>query len=123
MAGAGSARPRSKRPPIELAGPLPVRIPAGGSKEVIVKTDSWIADRNYEYEIDQAVEGLTLPPPRKCEQGLAFTLTADPDKLPAGSANNLIIQAFGKNKPKGAKGGKANRWSAGYLPAIPFVIE
>jgi hypothetical protein len=119
-----SSASKTRRPPITIATELPVRIPVGGRARVTVTTQSWLIDRGIQFEPSQPPAGLTVSPARKVAEGLAFDLTVDPAKLPPGSADNLLVEGFAPvgDQAKKSKKTKASRWSAGFLPAIPFVV-
>ena len=112
-------------PPVKLAGDSPVRIPAGGSAEVRIKTQRSSILKQLQLELNEPPEGLTLHNVTVVPEGLAFQLKADKDALQSGFADNLIIEAFRSFTPK-QKGGKSSnqkrRYSMGVLPAIPIEI-
>jgi len=118
---------KTRRPPLQIAGPLPVRIPKGGNAEIRVTVPEWIASRPMKFEMSRPPEGLTLSAPRitdgpnKSLRTLVFRLSGDAKKLPAGTAGNIVVQAFGVRKAQNGK--PASRWPIGYLPAIPFRVE
>jgi len=111
--------PKSKSSPIQLAGQLPVRIVSGGSGEAHLKMQMWVAGQNYELALVRPPEGITISKPKKTSQGISFQISAEKDKPAVGHAGNLIIEAIGVRKVNGKKD---QRWPAGYMPAIPFVI-
>ena len=112
---------RGKRPPIELANPLPLRIPVGGKAEVRVKAGKWIVDRGVELEPNEAPNGITLSPARQIPNGFAFDVMADATAAP-GLETNLIIHLFSKAQPR-KKGAKARaKYRISNLPAIPIIL-
>ena len=116
---------RGGMPPVKLAGDSPVRIPAGGSADVRVKTQRGSILKQLQLELNEPPEGLTLHDVTVVPEGLAFQLKADKDALQSGFADNLIVEAFRKFTPK-QKGGKPSnqkrRYSMGVFPAIPIEI-
>ena len=118
---------KSKRPvpPIELAGRGLVRIPAGGTAQVRIKTPQRKVLRDIQLELNEPPEGVTLHDVTVVPEGLAFRLKADKDAMQSGFADNLIIEAFAERvrRDQGGKTSKKKqRVSLGVLPAIPFEI-
>jgi hypothetical protein len=112
-------------PPITLAGQSPIRIPAGGSTQVRIKTRQGAALKQMQLELDEPPEGLTLHGVSVIPEGLAFRLKADEDAFQSGFADNLIVEAFREFTPKQQEGKPApqkRRYSTGVLPAIPIEI-
>ncbi len=111
-------------PPMEILGDVPVRIPAGGSKRVVIKTRKSKMLEQLRLELNNPPEGLSLHDVSVVAQGLQFRLQADKDAVKSGFADNLIVEAFREFAPKG-KDGKPRpkrRFSMGYLPAVPIQI-
>jgi hypothetical protein len=112
-------------PPIALAGRSPVRIPAGGSAQVRIKTRRGQALREMQLELNEPPEGVSLHDMTIVPEGLAFKLKADKDAIQSGFTDNLIVEAFREFTPKQQKGKPApqkRRYSMGVLPAIPIEI-
>lgn len=113
-------------PPVELVGGSPVKIPAGGSTQVTLKTARNRTLQDMRLVLDNPPEGLTLQGLKIVPEGLTFQLKADKDSVQAGFADNLIIEAMREYAPKD-KDGKPQpkrRSSMGFLPAMPIeVIE
>jgi len=116
---------RAAAPPVELADAVPVRIPAGGTAQVRVRTPKGGPLPNVKFELNDPPKGLSLDDVTTAPGGLAFVLKAQGDAPPAGLADNLIIEAF-TEAAIGRQGGKPvaqkRRVSIGVLPAIPFEI-
>ena len=114
-----------RAPSIELAERGPIRIPAGGSAQVRIKTRRGSILKEMQLELNEPPEGLTLHDVTVVPEGLAFRLKADKDAMQSGFADNLIIEAFRNFTPK-QKGGKSSnqkrRYSMGVFPAIPIEI-
>jgi hypothetical protein len=114
-----------RAPPVELASDSPVRIPAGGSAEVRMKTRRSPALQEMQLELREPPEGLALSGVTVVPEGLAFEVTADADAAVAGLSDNLIVEAFREFTPKQQPGKPApqkRRYSMGVLPAIPIEI-
>jgi hypothetical protein len=112
-------------PYAELAEPGPVRIPAGGTVQVTIKTPKNPKAQEVQLALSDPPKGMTLQEVAVVPEGLAFTLKADGDALKAGFADNLIVEGFTEpaGPPQNAKAPKQKpRVSLGFLPAIPFEI-
>ncbi len=116
---------KGRGPHIELAADGPVRIPAGGTARVQVKTPKRPALRDIKLELRDPPEGVTLHDVSVVQDGLAFVLKADEQAMPVGFADNLIVEASAKGGGR-QRGGNAKRRqgrvSLGVLPAISFEI-
>ncbi len=118
--------------PVELAGDSPVRIPAGGSAQLRLKTRKRANLKAIILQLNEPPDGLTLHDVHIVPEGLALTLKADKDVLHSGFIDNLIIEAFreftpkqGSSKPASQQKGKSapnRRTSMGILPAITIEI-
>jgi hypothetical protein len=112
-------------PPVKVAGNSPVRIPAGGSADVLIKTRKRPVLKETLLELRDPPEGITLHEVTVVPEGLTFRLKAGKDAMPIGSADNLIVEAFREFTPKqqeGKSAPKKRRYSMGVLPAIPIEI-
>jgi hypothetical protein len=112
-------------PPVELAGRVPVRIPAGGSARVLIKTRRRTVLKEIQLQLNEPPEGVTLHDVTVVPEGLAFQLKADKDAMQSGFADNLIVEAFREFTPKLKNGKPApqkRRVSMGVFPAIPIEI-
>jgi hypothetical protein len=112
-------------PPVELVGNGPVKIPAGGSVQVRLKTKP----RPFLKEIDlvpyKPPAGIILQDVTVVPEGLSFVLKADKDIAQSNISDNLIIQIFREYTPKPKEGKpapKKRRDSMGIIPAIPIQI-
>jgi hypothetical protein len=112
-------------PPVELVSASPVRITAGSSIEVRIKTRRGSALKEMKLELVQPPEGLTLENVKALSDGLAFSLKADKDLVKSDFGDNLIIEAFREYRPKNKDGtyqNKMRRYSMGIFPAIPVRV-
>jgi hypothetical protein len=116
------ASAKGKRSAVEVATPLPLRVPVGALAEVRVKLPKWIVDRGLVMEPSEAPPGITLTAVRSVPEGVAFDVKAD-GTTQAGFETNLIIDVFataaGPGKPA-AKG--QQRPQIASLPAIPVIL-
>jgi len=112
-------------PPVELTGQSPVRIPAGGTAQVKLKTRKRSSLKEMRLVLREPPEGVSLHNVKVVPEGLAFQLKAEKDSMPKGFTDNLIVEAFREYYPKQKNGKLAKqkrRSSMGVLPAIPIVI-
>ena len=112
-------------PHMELASSGPVRVPAGGSAQVRIRTLKRPRLRDIQLEIREPPEGMTLQDITVEPDGLAFMVKADGNTLQVGFADNLIVEAFidmadRQESDKTPK--QQRRISLGVLPAIPYEI-
>ena len=111
--------------PAALAGGGRVRLPAGGTAQVRIRTPRHRRLREIELELSEPPEGVTLQDVTVVPGGLAFRLKADGDGTQPGFADNLIVEAFIES-PVGNRNAKKppqqKRISLGVFPAIPFEI-
>ncbi len=116
---------RWRIPPVELVTASPVRITAGNSTEVRIKTRRGSALKEIKLELVQPPEGLILENVNALSDGLVFSLKAEKDLVQSDFADNLIIEAFREYRPKNKDGtyqNKTRRYSMGIFPAIPVRI-
>ncbi|MBN2312561.1 MAG: hypothetical protein JXM79_01440 [Sedimentisphaerales bacterium] len=112
-------------PSVELAAKEPVRIPVGGSTQVLFRTSR---SQNFEQaalELNAPPQGVTLHDVAVVREGLTFRLKADKDLAQPGIADNLIVEAYRDSTPKPQKGKPAparRRSLMGTFPAIPIEI-
>lgn len=112
-------------PAVELAGDVPVRIPAGGSAQVQIKTGKRASLQDVQLQLNQPPEGLTMDSVTAAPTGVTFELKADKDLVKAGFADNLIIEAFRETVVRAKDGTptkEKRRSSIGFLPAVPIQI-
>jgi hypothetical protein len=109
-------------PPMELLGESPVRIPAGGSRRVTLKTRRSQALKQMKLVLNKPPEGVTLHDLAVVPEGLTFQLKANKDT--SGVADNLLIEAFREYTPKDKQGKPLpkRRNSIGLLVAIPIEV-
>jgi hypothetical protein len=111
-------------PSTEVAGEVPVRIPAGGSKQVVIRTNRKRLLQEFQLEINDPPRGLSLSDVSAVPDGLAFQLSADRHHLKDGFSGNVIVETFREFTPKTRDGRTATkrRQSVGFLPAIPVEV-
>jgi len=118
---------RRRGVPVTVAGDSPVRIPEGGTANVLIKTPRrWrVREREVVLELDEPPEGVTLQDVTAVPEGLVLLLKADGDAVKAGFEDNLIVEAFTESagrKQRGNAPAQKRQVSLGVLPAIPFEI-
>ena len=109
----------------ELIGNSPVRIPAGGTAQVRIKTPKRKVLQDIQLELSEPPEGVTLHDVTVVPEGLAFQLKVDKNVMQSGLSGNLTIEAFREYTPKQKNGKPANqkrRDPIGFFPAIPIEI-
>ena len=112
-------------PLVELASEGPVRIPAGGTAQVLLVTRKSSMLQGIQLELNEPPKGVSLQGVTVVPEGLAFKLSADKDAIQSGFADNLIVEAFRESTPKQQEGKPAaakRRTSMGIFPAIPIEI-
>ena len=117
---------RWRTPPVEVAGDLPVQIPAGGTARVRIKGLKGRQLRDIKLALKDPPAGVTLQDVSVALRGLAFRLKVEKGALPVGYADNLIVEIYRESVPRGRRGGKASsrkqRFTIGILPALPIVV-
>ncbi|MHC4565255.1 MAG: PPC domain-containing protein, partial [Planctomycetota bacterium] len=111
-------------PPVELLGGSPVRIPAGSSARVTLKTRKSQVLKQLRLVLSKPPEGLSLHGVKVVPEGLSFQIKVDKDTVRSGFADNLIIEAVREYRPKD-KDGKLlakRRSSMGFVRAIPIEV-
>jgi hypothetical protein len=112
-------------PSVEIVGGSPIRIPAGGSAEVRIKTRRGSTLKEMKLELRKPPEGITIGKVGVMKDGLTFQLNADKDAIKSDFADNLIVEAFREYRPKQKDGTLLNqkrRYSMGILPAVPIKV-
>jgi hypothetical protein len=117
--------PKRRGAGVELAGDTPIRIPAGGTAQVQVKTPKGPMLQDINLELSDPPKGVTLQDVSVAPGLLTLVLKADPDVVKAGLTDNLIVEAFiepAGRQQDGKPAKQKQRVSLGVLPAIPFEI-
>lgn len=112
-------------PPIEVVNEAPVRIPAGGTAEVLIKAPAYRMQRELKFELREPPRGVTLQDVTGTPQGHTLVFKADAGAAQVGFADNLIVEVFTEAPARGQspEGQKKPRASLGVLPAIPIEIS
>jgi hypothetical protein len=116
-------RPQKWKPkPIRLLSKVPIKIPLGGETEVKIQFNWGKYLKTLEFALSQPPKGLTLGKVRILpkNQGIAFILKADEQKLKVGFNDNILVEVIRMRINKKRK--KKSRNHAGFLPAIPIEI-
>jgi hypothetical protein len=112
-------------PVFELPVKDPIKIPAGGTSRVRIKTPKRRGFANPQLQFIEPPAGLTIHDVSTVEDGLSFQLKSNKNEVQAGFKDNLIIEVFAEFTPRNKKGenvSKKRRVSMGLLPAIPIEI-
>lgn len=104
----------------------PVRIPDGGTAEVQVRTPSAAFYTNFQLELSQPPDGISIADVAPEGAGTRIVLRSDAAKIKPGVKGNLIVNVMPKRAvaAAGSGGGRGGqpRPALGALPAIPFEI-
>jgi hypothetical protein len=123
----GSSKPGSPArrvfpSPMAVLSEQPVRIPAGGTAEVRVRT---FAARSAEVQIELSdpPEGIDVDSVRRMDEGLVLVLRGEAGKAKLGLRGNLIANVYQK-RTETTKDGKTREYRSfmGPLPAMPFEV-
>ena len=109
--------------PVGLAQEGAIRIPAGGSTQVLVNTPPRPMLENVRLELSDPPKGISLQDLAVVPGGLQFSIKADGTE--PGCADNLIVQAFVETESQQADAKpakKKQRTELGPLPAIPIEV-
>jgi hypothetical protein len=113
----------NKNVPVLVSGP--VRIPAGGSGQVVLSRRGRppFTIEETRLELIDPPKGITIEGISRADAGAAISFRCDATVKP-GTRGNLLIEAFGEKTipEKDGKKAEKKRWSMGYLPAIAFEI-
>ena len=118
------------RPPLKFAlkilDPTPVKIPAGGTTEVRVKTPARGFTNNFQLELNEPPDGISIENIVQGDAETTIVLHCDGAKIKPGATGNLIVNIMAKRQreapAKGKGQGNQRRVALGTLPAIPFEI-
>ena len=124
LAVASQGRP-APRAQARIAGDMPVRIPAGGTRRVLVETSARGLLNNADLALDEPPEGIAIKAANPSRGGVEIVFGADAAKAAPGLKGNLIVAVFAKRAAKaGAAPPKGAQRAAPLtmLPAIPFEI-
>ncbi|MBX7256677.1 MAG: PPC domain-containing protein [Candidatus Hydrogenedentes bacterium] len=114
---------RFKGRPVQVAGILPVRIPSGGSAQVLVNTPKFPELAEVRLELVEPPSGIALGEVTAQPEGLSFVLKADKASSKVGDTDNVIVEAYLNPAPDAeGKGTRKQRVSLGVLPAIPIQV-
>jgi hypothetical protein len=111
-------------PLLGVLGPMPVRIPAGGTVHVQVGLPPRFD--GVQLTLNEPPEGISLRGVTPAGQGLTMLIASDAAKVKPGLAGNLIVNASaqpripatGSTRPAASQ----RRIPLGVLPAIPFEV-
>jgi hypothetical protein len=118
-------------PPVTVADPMPVQIPAGGTARVRIAAPHRMPLTMIQFELSDPPRGIALGDVQPTRDGFVLEIKADA-AAPVGYADNAIVKFF-VNWPSAYKNSNAapaaaaapqrpQRTPAGVLPAIPYCI-
>ncbi len=113
--------------PLKLIDPASVRIPAGGSAGVKVRTPGVQFTNNFQLELSDPPDGISIANISAIGTETEITLHSDAKKIKPGVKGNLIVNVLAKRPQQPARAGAPARGNQsppplGVLPAIPFEI-
>jgi hypothetical protein len=122
--------PRRAALNLQLVQTAPLRLPVGGSVEVDIRTRAatWLLQQGLQIVLNDPPPGVSVGAVTGGPAGLAVQLQADAATAKAGTADNLILEAFIQVAPPARPNAPATvapvkrRVSLGLLPAVPFEI-
>jgi len=110
---------------LSILGATPVKIPAGGSVPVRVRTSGAFTN-HYELELSGPPDGISIKGVSMADTETIMTLHCDAARVKPGTKGNLIVNVMHKRSQDASSGGKGRgnqpRAAAGTLPAIAFEI-
>jgi hypothetical protein len=123
-----SDRPMAKAA-LKVLSPAPARIPVGGTARVEVGAPYNKVLQRFQFELDDAPDGITLKAATPTRDGVELEFAADAARVKSGVTGNLIVAILpgrdnqaGKSKPKAKPQTTPRRAAMAVLPAIPFEV-
>jgi hypothetical protein len=108
---------------VRLLDPMPLKLPVGGSALVRLAAPKGLQPDQWQLELRDPPEGLSIGNVAPHPQGLAIALEIQGDGMKPGQQGNLIIEVFRTRSWQAKDGKKRNRRaSLGILPAIPYDV-
>lgn len=115
--------PRNAGRPPTLAGNFPVKIPSGGTAQVLVNLPVQ-AGSDIECQLSEPPEGISVKSAAIGKSGTEIVLACDATKIKPGLKGNLIasINVTLPDEPGKPAGTPKRKYSVGTLPAIAFEV-
>ena len=115
------------REPIKVISAEPVKVTPGGTAQVKLSMGGrtpFAYGAAKSLQLNDPPAGISIGGLTPMEGGATVSIKVDPAKAKPGLKGNLLVEAFGEySQPsKNGKGPEKKRWSAGFLPAIPFEV-
>ena len=111
---------------VKVLGPTPIRIPAGGTARLRLRTPGPAFAQRVRLELNEPPEGISLQRLTPSPEGAELVVQSDAAKVKPGLKGNLIINLYPERPagtaPKGKAPANNRRFAIGSLPAIPFEI-
>ncbi len=111
---------------MKILDPTPVKIPAGGTAQLRVRTPGRAAAANFQLELNAPPDGISIKNISPGDAETTIVFGSDAAKIKPGTTGNLIVNIIAKRQranPAAAKArGNQQRVALGTLPAIPFEI-
>lgn len=112
-------------PAVEIVGPRPIRITAGGTTQVRLRTRRGKVLNEMQLKLSDPPNGVTLHNLTVLPDGLAFELKVDKEAVERPFTDNLIVEAIREYTPQTPQDKPAQqrrRSSMGVFPAIPIEV-
>ena len=117
---------RWRSPALEVAGDIPVLVPAGGTARIRISGWRGRQLKDVKLALKDPPAGVSLQEVKLALRGFAFRLKIEKGALPLGYTDNIIVEMYREAAPRRRRGGKASdrkvRYPIGILPAIPIVV-
>jgi len=111
---------RSSSAPVKIVGPIPFKIPAGGTANLKLDASTAAAAGAIAFELSEPPDGITVAKEPPGDNGVQLVIATDATKVKPGLRGNLIVNAVLERGDDAAV--KRQRQVLGILPAIPFEI-
>jgi len=114
------------RLPLKILDSTSVKIPAGGTAGVRVRTPGSAFTNNFQLELNEPPDGISIASVSAAGAETEIMLHSDAARIKPGVKGNLIVNVMAKRPRAAPVAGKARgnqpRVALGTLPAIPFEI-
>ena len=110
-------------PRVKILDATPVKLPVGGTVRVRIGPAGPRFATNFQFELSEPPEGITLKSVAPIRQGAEIELETDAAKVKPGLEGNLIVNLLTVRSQGGDKARsrpESRRYAAGTLPAIAF---
>lgn len=123
-------------PIITVADDDPVRVPRGGKAKVAFRVNGTLSLKDLRFELFDPPKGISVGEAKATKGGFTLEIKASKEAERTGVADNLLVEVFYVRPAPDPKDDKQDdksrrprkqqkmlRSSAGFLPAVPFVVK